>query len=157
MSFLPGRLRAKHAQPRWDDDWYIEPAACVHTLFDSVHFEGQIHDPACGSGNIPMVARDRGFKASGSDLVHRGFGRGEIDFLGDPTHRENTVTNPPYLIAEDFVLHAIHVAEHKVAVIVRISFLAGQKRRASLFERHPPAVVLVLSARPSMPPGGTTI
>ena len=157
MSFLPGKLRAEHAQDRWPNDWYIETPASVHALFDTVEFYGAIHDPACGAGNIPTIARLRGFMATGSDLVYRGFGSGDVNFLSDNTRRINIVTNPPYKIAEGFAAHAISVAERKVAVVVRISFLAGQKRRVSLFERHPSSVVVVLSTRPSMPPGGTDI
>lgn len=157
MSFLPGPQRAKHQQERWPSDWYVETEASVHSLFDHVRFAGMVHDPACGGGTIPRVAAERGYMASASDLVFRGFAPGGTDFLTDPTTRQNIVTNPPYKLATEFALHAIEVTDYKVAIIVRISFLAGQKRRRILFEPHPPAEVLVLSTRPSMPPGGTYI
>ncbi len=156
MSTLPGDLRALHAKPRWPRDWYVEPAWCVHALFELVAFIGPIHDPACGSGTIVTVARALGYEATGSDLIARGFCEGGIDFLADVTPRRSIVSNPPYVLAERFVHHAIEVAEH-VAVIVRLPFMAGQQRCNSLFLLHPPALVLVLAKRPSMPPGGTGI
>jgi hypothetical protein len=41
--------------------------------------------------------------------------------------------------------------------VVRLPFLSGQKRLQSLYRVHPPRAVIVLSKRPSMPPGGTDI
>lgn len=156
MSALPGPLRALHAKPRWPRDWYLEPAWCVYALFEAAPFDGPIHDPAAGSGTIVKVARSLGFEASGSDLVDRGFGEGGVDFLADRTPRHSIVTNPPFVLAERFIHHALEVAE-RVAVIVPLAFSAGQRRCRSLFLPHPPALELVLARRPSMPPGGMDI
>lgn len=138
-------------------DWYKEDRACVDKLLDAVLFEGPIHDPACGSGNIPRVAIAHGLQATGSDLVHRGYGRGGVNFLEDNTPRINIVSNPPYVLAERFVQHALVIAERQVAVLVRLAFLEGQARRRRLFVPHPPAKVLVFATRPSMPPGDMEI
>ena len=142
---------------RQEHDWYVEDATCVGKLFDAIEFAGAIHDPACGGGNIPKVAAARGFVSGGSDLVDRGFGTGGVNFLDDETPRENIVSNPPYVLAEKFVQHALKVARGRVAVLVRLAFLEGQARRRRLFIPHPPEHVLVLSTRPSMPPGDRAI
>ena len=157
MSYLPGHLRAQFAQARENHDWYVEGPECVRSLFNAVQFTGPIHDPCCGGGNIPKVAQDYGYVATGSDLVDRGYGRGGIDFLIDHTPRINIVSNPPYKLGEEFLWHALTVTERKVAVVMRLSFLEGQKRRENLFSKIPPSLVLVLSKRPSMPPGGSDI
>jgi hypothetical protein len=157
MSFLPGHLRAAFTQARNDDDWYVEPKSCVHSLFDMVSFDGPIHDPCCGQGTIPQVAMARGYMASGSDLRNRGFGQTEVDFFEDYTLRRNIISNPPYKLGEKFVHHALNFVERKVAIVMRLSFLAGQKRLETLYQKRPPAEVLILSKRPSMPPGGTAI
>jgi hypothetical protein len=153
---LPGPLRVLHARPRWSRDYYVEPAWCVQALFEAVPFSGPVHDPACGSGTIVHVARALGYEATGSDLVARGFCEGGIDFLADDTRRRSIVTNPPFVLAERFIHHALAVAE-RVAVIVPLAFSAGQRRCQSLFLPHPPALELVLAKRPSMPPGGMDI
>ena len=64
--------------------------------------------------------------------------------------------NPPYNLAHRFVLRALTLARQKVAIISRLDFLASQKRY-ELFKGTPVSRVLVLSTRPSMPPGGTDI
>jgi hypothetical protein len=74
MSLLPGRERADFKQERAANDWYWEQSECIRTSFRTVQVEGAIHDPACGSGRIPTVAREFGYKATGSDLVDRGYG-----------------------------------------------------------------------------------
>jgi hypothetical protein len=157
MSALPGRLRAQHAKPRQKNDWYIEPPWTVHALFDSISFFGLIHDPACGRGTIPLVATKRGHYATGSDLVGRGYGMMGIDFLEDQTKRANIITNPPYKLAEQFAHHALAVTQYRVAFLVRLQFLAGQRREKMLFGKVRPEKIIVLSRRPSMPPGDIDI
>lgn len=134
-------------------DFYVEPKSCVESLFQAVRFNGSIHDPACGGGNIPRVAESLGYEASGSDMVDRGYGDGRTDFLSDFTRRDNIVSNPPYVMAERFVHHGLKIAAGRIAMLVRLAFLEGQARRKSLFIPFPPELVLVLSRRPSMPPG----
>ena len=135
-------------------DWYVEPAWTVELLADRVRFQGGIHDPCCGKGTIPQVFRQRGQGASGNDIMYRGWGRmdTELDFRED--HREyfNVVSNPPYGLAETFVWHYLDRVTGKIAIITRLDFLASQGRNP-LFTRRPPALVLILSRRPSMPPG----
>lgn len=157
MSMLPGRERALHARERWPDDWYVEPAWSVDLLFDHVRFSGAIHDPCCGCGTIPKVAAARGYFAGGSDLVDRGFGEAPVDFLQDFTRRDNLVFNAPYRLNEPFIAHALDRSDRGVAALVRMPFLAGQRRLQTLFGKIPPESVVVLSRRPSMPPGGTDI
>lgn len=157
MSMLPGQLRAAFAQARNDGDYYVESESCVHSLLDMVTFNGEIHDGCCGSGIIPKVAIARGYQATGADLYNRGYGFGTCDFLLDDTQRDNIVTNPPYNLAEKMFAHACLHARHKVAFLLRISFLAGPRRRDKLFSIHRPSEVVVLSKQPSMSPGGTDV
>jgi hypothetical protein len=157
MSLLPGLQRSLHRRERWAGDYYVEPAWAVEALFDALIFAGPIHDPAQGSGTIPRVARDYGFEASGSDLVARNGHPGGVDFLADDTPRSTLIFNAPYKLNEPFIKHALAVAANGVAAIVRVPFLCGQRRYTELFTPHPPAIVLMLPQRPSMPPGESGI
>ena len=167
MSLLPGALRAAHQKPLAPQSWYWEPPEVTVALFDAAAeigftFTGPIHDPCCGSGRIPIVARSYGYEATGSDLVDRGFGVGGVDFFEDWTPRETLIFNPPGggqadpTLSTRFVLHALDLAQ-QVAVIVPVPWQCGQGRRDKLFTPRPPVWILALADRPSMPPGGTDI
>jgi hypothetical protein len=163
MSLLPGAKRALHKQPEQLEGWYWEPEWCSESLFARVAFEGPIHDPFCGQGRIVRAARAAGYEATGSDLCDRGFEHAEvgINFLKDWTPRKTLVFNPPSPpwdkdYVDKCIAHALHVASC-VASIVAIPYLAGQAHYWMFYRPLPPALVLVHSERPSMPPGGQGI
>jgi hypothetical protein len=148
---------------RAEGEWYVEPSWCVDLLIDAVDFARTIYDPACGLGTIPETFRRRGMLARGSDIVDRGWDgfAGTHDFLtgGIPDNipcesaRVDIVTNPPYNLTEEFVRTALSSPRvGKVAIIQQLKFLASQGRHR-LFTEYAPVSVLVLSSRPSMPPG----
>lgn len=130
------------------NDWYVEPAWCIEALQERVNFEGNTHDPCCGSGTIPGV-----LCGTGADLVDRGFGFDVRDYLSDVNVYDNIVTNPPYGIAQQIIEHALGHVRYRVAALVQSKFLASQ-RRHKLFMRHDMERVIMFSRRPSMPPGG---
>jgi hypothetical protein len=129
------------------NDWYVEPEWAVEALKSRVLLFGGIHDPCCGMGTIPRV-----MGATGADLVDRGHGYPQRDFLKDTAFYDNIVTNPPYGIAQQIIEHALKVAKWRVAALVQVKFLASQ-RRHKLFTRDECEKVLMFSRRPSMPPG----
>jgi hypothetical protein len=137
--------------PRVDKDFYVEPRWVVHLLLDVESFEGPVHDPACGSGTIPSVCLERGIPATGSDIVHRGFGEVR-DFFSCTDGVDNIICNPPYRRAEAFLRHSLELAKRKVALILPLTFLES-RRRDRLFIETPPMLVMPCSDRPSMPPG----
>ena len=151
---------------RNEHDWYIEPRRAIDALLEVERFVGRTWDPACGSGNIPDAFNARGLACWGTDIVDRDWrdflGRFEVhDFTaggiaaGVPAP-DNICTNPPYKLAEQFIRRSLVMATNKVAVLLRLSFLEGQRRR-KLFEETPLARVWVFSSRISMPPGGMNI
>ena len=151
--------KQKHSGYERDEhDFYIEPAWCTELLCQYVTFEGAIHDPACGRGTIPDELKRQGYLATGCDIVNRGWPETDPspgwDYLRDSTDdwHSNICCNPPYRLTEGVVRHALKYTRGKIAMLLRLDFLASQKRH-KLFTKHPPSLVLVLSRRPSMPPG----
>lgn len=151
------RTRVVTDHERHANDWYVDPAWCTKLLLNAVQFDRKIWDPCCGGGTIPKEARRLGYDAHGSDLVARGYGESHCDFFRSRGPFDNLVFNPPYKLAEEFIAYANHIATGKVAALVNLKFLASQGRRKRLFDPHPPLAVLILSRRPSMPPGGAGI
>jgi hypothetical protein len=142
------------------NDFYVEPASAVRALLGAERFWGTIWDPACGSGTIPEVCREQGLDTFGTDIVDRGYKRmwSERNFLDcePPADFDMVITNPPYHIAEAFTRRAVEITPHKVAILVRLAFLEGERRYQRLFKPLPPTRVLVFRNRVSCPPGRPT-
>jgi len=138
-------------------DFYVEDVPCVVSFFEAGGWFRPIvaHDPCCGNGNIPSVAASLGIEMTGADLINRAAGRYPVrDFLADEIVYPNIITNPPYKIAEEIIRHALsHVHPGGlVAALVMEKFLYSQGRQP-LFALRECEKVLILSRRPSMPPG----
>lgn len=132
------------------NDYYATDPRAVEWLLDNEEFCQTIWEPACGEGHISNVLMERGFDVTSSDLIDRGFGQGNVDFLSQQRKglRVDIITNPPYKFAKEFAEKALDVIAdgHKVAFFVKLTFLEGQKRR-ELFKKHPPKSVYVSSSR----------
>lgn len=141
------------------NDWYVEPSWAVLGLLDVQRFSGLTLDPACGGGNIVDVLAGRDMDAVGSDLVNR-VGRFSVaNFLEQRAVVDvvdNIITNPPFDLAEAFLRKALTVARHKVAFLLRLSWLEGRARRW-VYDTTPLAAVHPFASRVSMPPGGSEI
>jgi hypothetical protein len=142
-----------HIWEREEDDWHVEPEWCSKRLFEEERFEGSVYDPAAGRERIVVSARKAGLKSYGSDLVDRGLNctRTPHDFLASPDdeRHDNIVTNVPFCIAQRFAQRALKLARHKVAML----FPLARLNAAHWMEDTPLAKVLLLTPRPSMPPG----
>lgn len=140
------------------NNWYIEPISAVVALLGAERFWGTIVDPCCGKGTIPTTCRVAGLDCRGFDLVNRGYSQDPIDFFtSDYSWADHIICNPPFDLLEKFVLKAIGEAKHKVAVLVRLSWLESDGRYKRIFEPYPPAHIWVFRNRISCPPGGTDI
>jgi hypothetical protein len=138
-------------------EYYTEEHWCSARLFEDVLFEGSIYDPACGSGRIIRSARAAGYKAYGSDIVRRTSLCREIYDFRDPwpsgrPKPENIVCNPPFKISETFVDLALDRCQRKTAMLLPHTWLTGDKHSRWL-QRKPLRLVLMMTPRPSMPPG----
>lgn len=149
-------MGTRHSEhPRAAGDFYVEPAWAVSPMFQHLQLTRGLHDPCCGIGTIIDAADRQGIMATGADIVDRAAGRFPVrDFLTDERTYANIVVNPPYRLALSIIYHALEHIEVSgcVAVLVPIGFLASM-RRHPLFVRPECELVLVLSRRPSLPPG----
>ena len=149
----PAGAKSKLAAHVWErevNEHYCEPKWCSNRLLEEESFEGCIDDPCCGFGTIPLNFTAKGFQGTASDLVDRGFRNGKTDdFLKSEWRRDNIICNPPFNIANHFVLHALQVASRKIAMI----FPTARLNAAHWIRGTPLRRVWLLTPRPSMPPG----
>jgi hypothetical protein len=89
-----------------------------------------------------------------SDVHDYGVGYPVKDFLKDDFCTVDwTITNPPFVLAKDFILKAMESSDLGVAAILRIAFLEGKGRYNELFKDFPPSHVLQFVERVPMVKG----
>ena len=118
---------------------------------DNIKLHDTIIEPCCGQGHLSKVLEREGYKVYSYDLVDRGYGTPNVNFLTDyvlPIQNADIITNPPYKYAHDFVKHSLDLMEDgcKCIMLLKIQFLEGQGRRI-LFDEYPPKYIYVNSAR----------
>lgn len=130
--------------------FYPTPRWVTRQFLDHEKFEGSILEPACGDGRMSKVLEKAGYKVKSSDLYDRGYGKTGKDFLKRSKEVDNIITNPPYEVCLDFILHGLKLYKKKMAFIVRLSFLGSGGRYSKLFKKNPPSRVYILCKRPTM-------
>lgn len=109
-------------------------------------------EPACGAGHMSKVLEEYFGEVRCSDAFSYGYGPVR-DFLTDPYSTNScdwVITNPPFRLAEDFVLRALKVARIGVALLARTVFLESVGRYNAIFEAHPPTKFAQFSERVPM-------
>lgn len=135
-------------------DFFPTPAWATHALIDNEEFIGDIWECACGDGSMSEVLETTGNKVISSDLIDRGYGEGNHDFLHSWRKAQNIVTNPPYNAAEGFVRSGLERTSKKFALLLRLAFLEGANRQRTIFTESPPSRVWVFSERITFYPSG---
>jgi hypothetical protein len=97
-------------------------------------------EPACGAGHMAKPLKEYFREVSCADAYDYGYGEVR-DFLTCPQEAESfdwVITNPPFRLAEEFVLQALRIARHGVAILARTVFLESVGRYQGIFREAPP-------------------
>ena len=131
-------------------DYYGTDPKTIRALLDAESFEEDIWEPGSGHGNIVNELKAKGYKVWSTDIYDYGHQDAIIDFLEfDGDWRGSIVMNPPYQLAQEFVEKALSKLGpgHKLAALLRLQFLEGQKRFTELYKNNPPKKVYVFVNR----------
>jgi hypothetical protein len=137
---------SNHAEhERQADDFYATDPKCAADLLKILPELKDVWECACGAGHLaePLGA------VKATDLVDRGYGQSNIDFLLEHERwHGDIVTNPPYKLAIECVEKALSLINdgRYVCMFLKLQFLEGQARSA-FFAEHPPKTVAVYSQR----------
>lgn len=131
------------------NDFYRTPEWATRALLEREQFDGVVWEPACGDGAISKLLAPGTIS---TDLIDRGYGQGNVDFLLQSLQVDHIVTNPPYKLAQAFIEHALKCAARKTAMLLKLNFLEGQARY-DFFRRTPLQTVYVFSRRLSFDKG----
>tara|TARA_R100000458_G_C8162923_1_gene166287 strand:+ start:165 stop:698 length:534 start_codon:yes stop_codon:yes gene_type:complete len=131
---------------RVENDFYPTPPEATQALLDREKFEGNVYECACGDGAMSKVLIKNGYDVFSSDLIDRGYGKADLDFLKSDKRFDNIITNPPFNLSTEFTIKALELANNKVAMLNKLSFLEGIKRR-TVFDTKKLERVYVFSRR----------
>ena len=135
------------SRSRVTDDYYATPPESTKALMDIEKFEGNILEPCCGEGHISEILKDYGYDVISNDLIDRGYGEFNEDFLTSGNLRaDNIITNPPFKYAKEFIEKSLEITTGKVAMFCKIQLLEGVARR-EMFENTPLKTVYVFTKR----------
>jgi len=132
------------------NDFYPTPIYATDSLLKREVFGDNILEPACGDGAISKILEKQGCTVKSQDLIYRGYGFGNIDFLTfKPVEQYDAViTNPPYKYGLEFVKKALSCVKEggKVAMLLKLVFLESATRY-KFFIENPPSRIYVFSKR----------
>jgi len=112
-------------------------------------------EPACGAGHMTKVLAEYFAAVSSSDIHNYGFGE-QRDYLRSPHPIGSwdwVITNPPFRLAEEFVLRSLEISREGVAILARTVFIESVGRYENLFKSQPPTTYAQFSERVPMVKG----
>jgi hypothetical protein len=112
-------------------------------------------EPACGRGHMAVALGEYFASVAASDVFDYSFG-GVADFL-ETSHSEQSfdwvITNPPFRLAEEFIVRSLKIARHGVAMLTRTVFIESVGRYERLFQHNRPSQFAQFTERVPMVKG----
>lgn len=148
-TYFHGVNKDNTTKNRANDDYYSTPPEAVEYLLGYEHFCKDILEPCIGGGAIARVLTRHGHQVTGCDLVDRGYPNTiKGDFLKyNKEWTGDIITNPPYNIQTQFILHCLQICRGKVALLLKLSFLETIGRYEKIFQYNPPHRVYIFVKR----------
>ena len=138
-------VMAQRVEPKDSPDDFPTPPWATRALIEHVLVKDELRrksclEPACGAGHMAKVLKEHFREVHCADAYSYGYGEKQ-DFLTYP-HEAGSVdwmiTNPPFRLAEAFVLKALGIARCGVAILARTVFLESIGRYKGIFHDNPP-------------------
>ena len=128
---------------RQTEDYYATDPIVINNLKESFEIPNNIWECACGEGHLSKRLEELGHNVYSTDLIDRGYGEGNVDFLKTeelPEGIDCILTNPPYKYAMEFILHSLDLLNdgQYCIMFLKTTFLEGKKRYNELFTKYPP-------------------
>lgn len=140
-----------------EGDFFPTPPWMTWELHNLTHrIKGRVWEPACG--NMDMANELKKFagvrQVVATDLYPKRPRQQPMDFMTcNLVPCDWVVTNPPYLLGEEFAHRGLAAASQGVALLLRLQFLEGQGRHHRLFSVTPPSTVGVFIRRARLAAG----
>lgn len=140
-------VMAQRVEPADSPDDFPTPPWATRALLEHVLDTASLRslsclEPACGAGHMAKVLKEYFGEVRFSDAYPYGYGpiRDYISYPYEANAVDWVITNPPFRLAEEFVLRSLTVARRGVAILARTVFLESSGRYREIFEKSPPSV-----------------
>jgi hypothetical protein len=150
-----GGGKAKPANP---DEFF--PTAegttrAVIPVLREIGWPNDVWECAAGEGHVSKQLTAAGFDVWSTNLTDRGFGTRGVDFLATVhSPAASIVTNPPFSLSDEFLVHALTVLEIEHVCLLLPNGIYHAQSRVKLFELHKPSLILPLTWRLDVTGGG---
>jgi len=131
-------------------EFYPTPPEATRALLSVESFDGDIWEPACGNGHISKELIKAGYEVVSTDLAHREYGEGGINFLKTAKPlAKHIITNPPYGkhgLADAFIRKALlHTRKTggTVAMLLNWRSLCNADRHKKYIKTPPSAIYAI--------------
>ena len=137
---------------REPNDFYATDPIAIDKLIGSIGFiQSVVWECACGTGCLSERLKQYCHGVVSTDAIDRGYGQVQDFLLAKemPSGCSCIITNPPYKLATEFILHALSLLPDGGLCIMflKTTFLEGEKRHRLLFSKYPPQRILQFSKR----------
>jgi hypothetical protein len=139
-------VMAQRNEPKDSPDDFPTPPWATRALFEHVLNDKQALfalsclEPACGAGHMAKVLREYFGEVHCADAYDYGYApcRNFLTWPYETNSFDWGITNPPFRLAEEFVLRAQRIAGRGVAILARTVFLESVGRYNRIFRDTPP-------------------
>jgi hypothetical protein len=149
-------VMAQRASPKDALDDFPTPPWATRALAEYVMApQGTCLEPACGRGHMSAALAEYFDKVMSSDIFDYGFGS-VADFLNSTYDADSfdwVITNPPFNLAEEFIVRSMKIARRGVAMLTRTVFIESVERYNGLFKDNRPSRVAQFVERVPMVEG----
>lgn len=137
---------------REPNDFYATDPIAIDKLVVSIGFiQSVVWECACGTGCLSERLKQYCRGVVSTDVIDRGYGQVQDFLLAKeiPEGCSCIITNPPYKLATEFILHALSLLPDggRCIMFLKTTFLEGEKRHRILFSKYPPQRILQFSKR----------
>jgi len=113
-----------------------------------IGWPNEVWENACGAGHISKQLISAGFDVKSTNLNDRGYGMRGVNFLSQENAiAPSIVTNPPFSLSDEFLVHALVVLGIEHVAMLLPNGIWHAKNRVKLFHIHKPSLILPLTWR----------
>ncbi|HWJ75855.1 MAG TPA: SAM-dependent methyltransferase [Kaistia sp.] len=153
-------VMSQRIEPSDSPDDFPTPPWATRALIEHILQRDQVAglsclEPAAGRGDMARPLSEYFHRVDAYDAFSYGYAPVR-DFLSYPYEAKShdwVITNPPFRLAEEFILRARTIARVGVAILARTVFLESIGRYEAIFKFNPPSIFAQFTERVPMVKG----